>query len=128
MASVVYTLLLFIFIFGAGLTFMTESQIFCLPGTTCVGLGGTGVASNVTQAQQKNTEMLTASQDSGLNYVKMLQVMGSSIVGGVTALVTLGPLMMDLGVPPNLAVFFISPLGFVIVFWLIEMFLGRPAE
>jgi hypothetical protein len=122
MASIIYSLMLFIFIFGAGMTFMTDSGIYSMK------MANQGLASNISQAQGMNTAMLESSKDSNMNYIQMLSIMGSSLVGGVMAVVTLGPLMISLGVPPNLAVFFISPLGVVLAFWLIEMWLGRPAE
>jgi hypothetical protein len=54
--------------------------------------------------------------------------MGQCIAGGVTAILTLGPLLISYGVPPSMAAYAISPLGIILMFWMIEWFFGRYIE
>ena len=122
MASIIYPMILFIFIFGAGVAYINESGMYDLK------IPESGVQSNLSQASSLNQAMLETSKTSELNYIEMLQLVGKTVVGGLVAIFTLGPLLNSLGIPMPLVVWLISPLGIVLVFWLIEMWLGRPAE
>jgi hypothetical protein len=122
MASIVYPMILFIFIFGAGMTYINETQMYT------VQMPESGVQSNLSQASSANDALLQTSKDSGLNYIEMLQLMGKTVFGGLLAIFTLGPLLQSFGIPIGLVGWLISPLGIVLVFWLVEMWLGRPVE
>jgi hypothetical protein len=122
MASIIYPMILFIFIFGAGMAYINETGLYEIK------MPESGVQSNLSQASSTNDALLQTSKDSGLNYIEMLQLMGKTIVGGLVAIFTLGPLLTSFGIPIGLAGWLISPLGIVLVFWLVEMWMGRPAE
>lgn len=121
MTSVVYQAILFIFILGAGMTFINDTGLYSPKMPT------SGLVSNNTQAMQFN-EAMTASSKDNLNVAEQLWLMGSCIVGGVVAVLTLGPMLQSFGIPPSLVTWLISPLGVVLAFWMIEMWLGRSPE
>jgi hypothetical protein len=124
MSNIVYPLLLFIFIFGASGTFINESGLYShkLP------VSETGF--NTSQAGNVNTVLTEAasSNDQGTFGVTSLVLMGKVIIGGITAIFTLGPLLTSYHVPGAMVAWIISPLGIVLVFWIIEMWLGRSQE
>lgn len=124
MSNIVYPLLLFIFIFGASGTFINETGLYShkLP------VSDTGF--NTSQAGEMNTVLTDAasSNDQGTFSVTSLVLMGKVILGGVTAILTLGPLLSSYHVPGAMIAWIISPLGIILVFWLIEMWLGRSVE
>jgi hypothetical protein len=122
MASIVYPLIIFIFLIGAGMTWINDTGLYKMQ------MPESGIKSNLSQADATNNALLQTSKDSGLNYIEMLFLLGKCVIGGLLAIFTLGPLLISLGVPPDLTIFLLSPLGIVLVFWLIEMWLGRPAE
>jgi hypothetical protein len=84
MASVVYPMILFIFIIGAGMTYINET------GLDEIKVPESGVVSNLSQASGTNTALLESSKDSGLNYIEMMQLMGKTVFGGLLAIFTLG--------------------------------------
>lgn len=122
MASIVYPIIIFIFIFGAGMTYINETNLYA------VKMPETGVQSNLSQASQLNTALTETSKSSQLSSIDQMYIIGSSVVGGLMAIFTLGPLLISMGVPVGLAGWFLSPMGFVIAMWVIEMWTGRPAE
>jgi hypothetical protein len=122
MASIVYPLILFIFIFGAATTFINETGLYSAK------LPESGIVSNTDQANEFNDALTKSSKDSGLNAYEQMYLMGKCVFGGIFAIFTLGPLLDSYGVPLGMQGFLLSPLGIVLVFWLIEMWLGRPAE
>lgn len=122
MASIVYPLILFIFIFGAGTTFINETGLYTQKLPT------SGIVSSTDQANEFNLALTNSSKDSGLNAYEQMWLMGKCVLGGVLAIFTLGPLLASYGIPLGMIGFLLSPLGIVLVFWLVEMWLGRPAE
>ena len=131
MANIVYPMLIFIFVLGAGMAFMNNVDGH---GNGLYGGGPTVMPDsgiNTTDPKQStvlNQGLIDTSKDSGLNYSEMLGLVGSTVFGGLTAIATLAPLLHNLGVPDSLGLWLLSPLGLVIVFWLIEMWLGRAVE
>jgi hypothetical protein len=122
MASVVYPLILFIFIFGSGLTFINETGLYAVKMPT------SGVSADISQAETLNEAMTETSKSGGMSTTEQIWLMGKCLIGGVMAIFTLGPLLQSFGIPGGMIVFLISPLPIVVSFWLIEMYLGRPAE
>jgi hypothetical protein len=127
MANVIYSIILFVFIFGATVTYIND------PYGTGVGLYDvsipeSGVQSNLSQAQQLNTALTETSKTTQMSVIDQLYIIGTSITGGLLAVFTLGPLLQSLGVPVGIAGLFISPLGIVAAFWVIEMWTGRAQE
>jgi hypothetical protein len=122
MASIVYPLLIFIFIIGSGMTYINETGLYEIK------MPESGVQSNLSQAGSTNTALLETSKASDLNYIEMLFLVGKTVFGGLVAIFTLGPLLESFGLPFGMVAWLLSPLGIVLVFWLIEMWLGRSPE
>jgi hypothetical protein len=123
MANVIYPMIIFIFCFGAALTYINDTGMYDIK------MPESGVQSSLQQAEDTNAALLQTtdgSYDQGL--WEQMKILGQSIFGGILAIFTLGPLLMSMGVPVGMAGMFISPLGFVAIAWLIEMWLGRPME
>lgn len=122
MASIVYPMILFIFIFGAGMTYINETGLYAIK------MPESGITTNTSQASTFNTALTESSKESGLSVIEQVWLMGKCVLGGIVAILTLGPLLSSFGIPGGLIVFIISPLGIILVFWLIEMWLARPSE
>ena len=122
MANIVYPLILFLFIFGAFSTYISESGFYQ------VNLPNTGIESSVTEAQQVNEAMLETAKNPSMSIVEQLFLFGKCIVGGILAILTLGPLLQSYGMDVGLAGFFISPIAFIMVWWLFDMWLGRSTQ
>jgi hypothetical protein len=122
MVNIIYSLLLFVFIFGAASTFLNSSGLYehQLPTS--------GLESNTSQATQFNIALEDAASDSSIYNFKIIWMMGQCISGGIIAIITIGPLLESYNVPAPLIAWIISPLGIVLVFWIIEMVLGRQSE
>ena len=130
MANVIYPMILFIFIFGAFTTFINETDLYCRPNNpdSCMKMPSSGVESQLQQANETNEAFLKTTSNPIMGMWDQLFIMGKCIVGGLVALFTIGFLLQSYGIPAGLAGFLISPLGIVAVFWILEMWLGRPAE
>jgi hypothetical protein len=122
MASIVYPLLLFLFIFGAASTFLNGSGMYQHQ------LPETGLVSNTSQASDLNSAVQGAAGNQDTYNFQIIFLMGQCIAGGILAILTLGPLLISYGVPPSLAAYAISPLGIVLLFWVIEMVFARYSE
>lgn len=122
MASIVYPLILFIFIFGAGLTYINETGLYA------VKLPTSGVQSSTAQAEEFNNALTETSKGTGMSTTEQIWLMGKCLIGGVMAIFTLGFLLQSFGIPLGMIGFLLSPLGIVLAFWLVEMYLGRPVE
>jgi hypothetical protein len=123
MASIVYTAILFVFIFGAGLTYINDTGLYeqRMPDS--------GITTSTENANQTGQVMLhEAEHPSTFSTWNQLGMMFHAIWGGIVALFTIGFLLESFGIPPGLVGFLISPLAIIVVFWLAEYFLGRPAE
>ena len=120
-------MIIFIFLIGAGMAFINNVDGQG-NGLYEVSMPDSGVQSNLSMASSTNDALLQTSKTSELNYIEMLSLIGTTIFGGLMAVLTLGSLMESFHVPAPMIVWFISPLGIVLVFWLIEMWLGRPSE
>lgn len=122
MANIIYPMILFIFIFGAWTTFINDSGMYAIK------MPDSGITSQLQQANDTNQAFLETTSHPVTGYFEQLYIMGKCIFGGILALFTLGFLLQSYGIPIGLVGFLISPLGIVLVFWLIEYWLGRPAE
>jgi hypothetical protein len=122
MASIVYPLLLFLFIFGAASTFLNSTGLYehTLPTS--------GLNSNTTEATTFNSAIQNAASDSTSYNYQTIFMMGQCIAGGITTIVTLGPLLISYGVPESMAAYAISPLGIILLFWVVEMIFARYQE
>lgn len=122
MASIVYPLLLFLFIFGATATFLNSADLYehQLPDS--------GLASNSSDPTELNEAMMSATDDQTSFSFRIFFLLGECIAGGILAIVTLGPLLISYGVPESMAAYAISPLGLILLFWIFEMWLGRAQE
>jgi len=128
MGNVIYGMIIFIFILGAGVSYFNESGLYDhIDGGYNIPESGI-VSPNSSQAESLNNALIETSKDSGLNYLEMLSLIGKTVFGGLVAIFTLGPLLVSLGIPIPMVAWLLSPMGIVLVFWLIEMWLGRPAE
>lgn len=122
MASIVYPLLLFLFIFGAASTFLNGSGMYQHQ------LPETGLVSNSSQASELNAAAQSAASNPDTYNFQIIFLMGQCVAGGILAILTLGPLLISYGVPPSLAAYAISPLGIILLFWVIEMVFARYSE
>lgn len=122
MSNIIYPAIIFIFIFGAGMTFINETNLYA------VKMPESGVQTELSQAQEANEALVQTSKDSGLSSIEQITLIGQCVVGGIIAVLTLGPILASFGIPNSIIIYLLSPLGFVLVFWIIELWLGRPAE
>lgn len=123
MANVIYLMIIFVFALGASITYINDTGLYVMK------VPESGVQSDIGQAQQMNEAMLqTTDTPNGLGTWEQLKIVGHSIFGGAVAILTIGPLLMSLGIPIGMVGLLISPLGFALAAWLIEMWLGRPME
>jgi F0F1-type ATP synthase assembly protein I len=122
MANVIYSIILFIFIFGATVSYVNDSGLYTIK------LSESGASSNVGQATQLNTALTETSKSSSMSAQDQLYIIATSITGGLLAVFTLGPLLQSMGVPLGMIGMLISPLGIVAAFWVIEMWTGRSQE
>ena len=122
MSNIVYPAIIFIFIIGAGMTFINETHLYPMK------MPESGVESKLAQAENVNSALVETSKDSGLSAIEQITLLGRCVFGGLIAILTLGPLLHNMGVPDIMIIYILSPMGFVVVFWLIELWLGRPAE
>ena len=122
MANVIYSIILFIFIFGATVTYINDSGLYEMK------LAESGASSSISQAQQLNTALTETSKSTSMSMIDQLYIIGTSITGGLLAVFTLGPLLQSMGVPLGMIGMLISPLGIVAAFWVIEMWTGRSQE
>jgi F0F1-type ATP synthase assembly protein I len=122
MANVIYSIILFIFIFGATVTYINDSGMYTIK------LAESGASSDISQAQELNTALTETSKSTSLSVIDQLYIIGTSITGGLLAVFTLGPLLASMGVPLGMIGMLISPLGIVAAFWVIEMWTGRAQE
>ena len=117
MASMAYPILVFIFIFGAVAGYVNETglytSVYTIPHGSSVMTEGS-VQELTTQAQAVNP--------SPLSYLDWISLFIKVIAAGVTALFTLGPLLESFGIPSGMAGMFVSPLGIILAFWLVEIF------
>jgi len=122
MANVIYAIILFVFIFGATVTYINDAEFYT------VRLAESGAQSDIGQSQQLNTALTETSKSTGMSLTDQLYIIGTSITGGLLAVFTLGPLLASMGVPLGMIGMLISPLGVVAAFWVIEMWTGRSQE
>lgn len=122
MSNVVYPLILFLMIFGAGMTYINETGLYA------VKMHESGISSELEQAQSTSVALTESSKSSGLNAIETLALMGKVAFGAVASVFTLGFLLQSFGIDAGLATFLISPLPIVVIFWLIEFWTGRAAE
>ena len=122
MANVIYSIILFIYIFGATVTYINDSGMYTIK------LAESGASSDISQAQELNTALTETSKSTSLSVIDQLYIIGTSITGGLLAVFTLGPLLASMGVPLGMIGMLISPLGIVAAFWVIEMWTGRAQE
>lgn len=122
MANVIYSIILFIFIFGATVSYINDSEMYELK------IPESGAQSDISQAQNLNTALTDTSKSTSMSMIDQLYIIGTSITGGLLAVFTLGPLLASMGVPLGMIGMLISPLGIVAAFWVIEMWTGRSQE
>jgi hypothetical protein len=122
MVNIVYPLLIFVFVFGAATTFINTSGLYQHQ------LPNSGLAANTSQPSDFNSAIQGATSNQAAYSFQTIFLLGQVIAGGITAIITLGPLLISYGVPASMTVFLISPIGFVVVFWIIELIFGRFIE
>jgi CBS domain containing-hemolysin-like protein len=123
MASIVYTALLFVFIFGATFTFINDTKLYEQQ------MPDSGLQSNLEEVNKTSLLLLQeAEHPSAFSTWGMLGIMAHSILGGMVGLFTFGYFLEQMGLPSGLVGYLLSPLAIVFLFWLAEYFLGRPAE
>ena len=122
MANVIYSIILFIFIFGATVSYINGSGMYEIK------IPESGAESDISQAQNLNTALTDTSKSTSMSMIDQLYIIGTSITGGLLAVFTLGPLLASMGVPLGMIGMLISPLGIVAAFWVIEMWTGRSQE
>lgn len=128
MASIVYTAILFVFIFGAGLTYINDTRLYCI-GEDGICMPDSGITTSTEQANETGQAMLReANSPSTFSSWTQLGYMFHAIWGGITGLFLFSALLENFGIPGALVGFLLSPLALVVIFWLAEYFLGRPAE
>lgn len=122
MSNIIYPAIIFIFIVGAGMTFINETNLYSMK------MPESGAQSDLEQAREVNTALVETSKESGLSAIEQITLLGQCVFGGLIAILTLGPMLASFGVPQNMIIYMLSPMGFVVVFWIIELWLGRSAE
>jgi F0F1-type ATP synthase assembly protein I len=122
MANVIYSIILFIFIFGATVSYINDTGLYTIK------LAESGAQSDIGQAQQLNTALTETSKSPSMSVTDQLYIIATSITGGLLAVFTLGPLLHSLGIPLGMIGMLISPLGIVAAFWVIELWTGRSQE
>lgn len=123
MANIVYSLIILIFVFGASCTLLNESGLYTYKLPT------SGVGYNTSQAQEMNTALVSSASSEGNGFgLTSLLIVGKIVVGGITAIFTLGPLLKSFGAPDTIVIWALSPLGIVLVFWVVEYWLQRYQE
>lgn len=120
--NIIYPMIIFVFVFGSAVTFLNDSGMY---GTH---IPTTGAQVSLDQAREISSSLEQSSTASGFSYTEQLSLLGKSLFGGVLAVLSLGFLLKDLGIPISLVGFLISPLGIAVAFWLVEMWLGRSVE
>lgn len=128
MSNMIYPILLAIFVFASVTTYINDSGLYSGYGVVIPTEGMSPVTTQLEQVNETNRAMLGASKDSGFSVLEQFWIFGKAFVGGIIALFTLGPLLQSLGVPIGMAGMILSPLGFVFLMFLYEMFFGRSAE
>ena len=122
MSSMVYPIILFIFIFGAVVGYVNETGLYT---------GYTIPADNIAMSEgsvQELQENMMSEEASDYSYIDWILLGGKCLLAGVAAIFTLGPLLNDMGIPVGMAGMFISPLALILVFWIIEYFTGRSPD
>ena len=122
MANIIYPLIIFLFVIGATMTMINETGLYSQK------LPETGLATNTSQASEFNEALVQSSTDANTFNIESLFLLGKCLIGGLTAIFTLGPLLTNIGVPGGVILWILSPLGIVLVFWMVEMWLGRSVE
>jgi F0F1-type ATP synthase assembly protein I len=122
MANVIYSIILFVFIFGATVAYINNSGLYEIK------LPESGAESDISQARNLNTALTDTSKSTSMSFIDQLYLIGTSITGGLLAVLTLGPLLQSMGVPLGMIGLLLSPLGIVAAFWVVEMWTGRSQE
>lgn len=122
MSNIIYPAIIFIFLLGAGMTFINETGLYSMK------MPESGAQSDLEQAREVNTALVQTSKESGMSVIEQVTLLGQCVIGGLLAILTLGPMLASFGIPDSMIIYLLSPLGFVVVFWIIELWLGRSAE
>jgi len=122
MVNIIYPMILFIFIFGAGMTYINETGLyhFSMPDS--------GLGTQISDSQDTVMAMQETAKNPALSLIEQAFILGKCVGGGLIAIFTLGFLLENLGIPLGLVGWLLSPLGIVVVFWLVELWLGRQVE
>ena len=122
MSNVVYPLIIFLFVFAAGAVFLNATGMYTYK------LPESGLSQNTSQALDYNTALKESSTDANTFNLEILWQMGAYLGAILTAILTLDKTLAAYGVPMEMILFVLAPLGVVLVFWIIEMWLGRSVE
>lgn len=122
MGSIIYHILLAIFIFASVTAYINESGLYSM------NLPTSRASVQLNEVQKLNEGLSEETMNPGISMINQLSVFGKSIWAGFIALFSLGPMLESYGIPAGMAGMLISPIGFVAIFWLFEVWLGRPAE
>lgn len=131
MASIVYAALLFVFLMGAGITYMNDAGFYCNTNhpDTCTKLPDSGLTSDQRQANDTSQALMYEAQHpSATSTWNQIGIGFHSLFGGVMSLFTFGFLLQDMGVPVGLWGFLLSPMALVISWWAIGFWTGREPE
>ena len=122
MTSMVYPILIFIFLLGSVSAGINGLNIYEQK------LPVSGAAMQMKEVESINAQMVETGKNPALMLVDGLVMMGKCVVAGLLAIVTLGPLLDSYHIPSGIYGMFLSPLAFVVVMWLFELWLGRSPE
>lgn len=129
MASIMYSAILFVFIFNASLVYFNDTGIYCMDETTAMCMPDSGLESNYEDINKTSTTVLQeAGKPSATSTWSQLWMLGRMMINGVTGVFTFTILLQKFHIPGALAGLIMSPLAIVFLFWLGEYWLGRPAE
>lgn len=123
MSNIIYPMIIFVFALGATIGYINETGMYAY------SIPESGIESTLQSANETNQALIESTSDTyEASLLEQLKILGSSVFAGIVAVLTLGPLLISLGIPVGMAGMLISPLGIALIFWLVEMWLGRPAE
>lgn len=123
MSNMVIPIVVFVFVFGAMATYINSTGLYSYQAPT-----SNAAMSNTQQLNDMNNALQNTQQNPWYAPMMQLGIFANSIMGGVIAIFTLGPLLASYGIPLGLATVILSPAALCLGMWLFQMWLGRDPE
>jgi hypothetical protein len=123
MSNMVIPIVVLVFAFGAFGTYINSTGLYKYQAPE----SGASMM-NTTSLSDMNQGLLATAQNPWYAPMLQLSILANSVIGGVIAIFTLGPLLTSYGIPLGLAGVFISPAAIILAMWMFQMWLGRDPE